>query len=159
MRFCLLIIVASVLLTSCDKARVYEFDHDFADRTWKVKDMPAFEFEIVDTLAFYNVYYRIRNSSDYPYSRIFVQYSLQNPAKAETAKKLISNYLFDQKTGIPMGSSGIGDVFDHQFLLLPKYKFKQAGKQTIRLEQFMRTDTLRGIEAVGIRVEKVEVLN
>ena len=157
MRFCLLIIVASALLSSCDKARVFEFDHDFTDRTWKVKDIAVFEFEIVDSATSYNVYYRIRNSSDYPYSRIFVNYTLQNSAKAELAKKLISNYLFDQKTGMPLGSSGIGDAFDHQFLLLPKYKFNQAGKYTIMLEQFMRTDTLRGIEAAGIRVEKVEV--
>jgi gliding motility-associated lipoprotein GldH len=114
------------------------------------------EFEILDSVAHYNVYYRIRNSSDYPFARIFVQYSLLDAKKVEIQNKLLSSNLFDQRTGMPLGSSSIGDRFDHQFLILGKHKFHQLGKHLIRFEQFMRTDTLKGIEAVGVRVEKFE---
>lgn len=146
-----------LLFAACDNSRVYELDHDFAGRTWQVKDKPEFEFDITDSVQLYNVYYKIRNSSDYPFSRIFVQYNLIDPKKVDVQNKLLSNNLFDQKTGMPLGSSSIGDKFDHQFLILGKYKFNRIGKHTIKFEQFMRTDTLPGIEALGVRVEKVRV--
>ena len=62
--------------------------------------------------------------------------------------------LFDAKTGKPLGKSGIGDLYDHRFILLNNYKFKNKGKYRIVFEQFMRMDTLPGIMAVGLRVEK-----
>jgi gliding motility-associated lipoprotein GldH len=141
-------------LAGCDKSRVYETDRDFADRSWKAKDSIKFEFEVGDSTQQYNLYYRIRNSNDYPYSRLFVRYSLAHLGKTEIMPTLVSNYLFDQKTGVPLGSSGIGDTFDHQFLLKGKMKFNHQGKHSLMLEQFMRLDTLSGIEAVGLRVEK-----
>ena len=67
---------------------------------------------------------------------------------------MVNNTLFDPKTGKPLGQSGIGDVFDHQFKLQENYKFDNIGEHTIQLQQYMRKDTLMGIYAVGIRIEK-----
>jgi gliding motility-associated lipoprotein GldH len=67
--------------------------------------------------------------------------------------------LFHEKTGEPFGSSGLGYVFEHQFPLLENYTFKNPGKYTMRFEQFMRTDTLKGVLSVGIRVEKSQNSN
>lgn len=143
-----------LILAGCDKSRVYEKDQDFINLSWTVKEIPVFEFEIKDTLQTYNIYYRVRNSSDYPFARIFIKYNLTDPSNKAVDSKLVSNYLFDQKTGIPLGSSAIGDRFDNQFLILAKQKFHQLGKHKVSFEQFMRTDTLKGIEAIGVRVEK-----
>ena len=144
------------LLLACDERRVYEDSQDFGERTWKVVDKPQFEFAIKDTVKRYNLYCNIRNSLEYPYARLFVHYALRDSAGTELQKKLISGFLFDQKTGQPQGSSGLGDVFDHQFLLLSDYEFKQPGKYRLELEQFMRMDTLQGILSVGVRIETVK---
>jgi gliding motility-associated lipoprotein GldH len=69
-------------------------------------------------------------------------------------RALMTEYLFDAKTGKPFGKSGIGDLYDHRFLLLKNYQFKSKGKYRMKFEQFMRTDTLPGILAVGLRVER-----
>jgi gliding motility-associated lipoprotein GldH len=71
----------------------------------------------------------------------------------------MTEFLFDAKTGKPFGKSGIGDLYDHQFLLLQDYQFITAGKYHLELEQFMRQDTLPGILAVGVRVEKAKPAN
>jgi gliding motility-associated lipoprotein GldH len=63
--------------------------------------------------------------------------------------------LFDQKTGRPNGSSGLGDLFDHRISLLSNYHFERPGAYTVSLEQFNRRDTLQGVLAVGVRVELV----
>jgi gliding motility-associated lipoprotein GldH len=142
-----------LFLAGCDSNRVFEDYNEFDDRTWKVTDPVVFEFQIKDASKKYNLYYNVRNSLEYPYARIFVQYSLTDSIGTELTKKLTSNFLFDQKTGRPLGRSGLGDVLDNQFLLLSNQSFKTEGTYRFRLDQFNRQDTLRGVLAVGLRVE------
>lgn len=140
---------------ACDSNRLYETNVEFKNRSWNVSEKVSVEFEISDTVEHYNLYFNVRNSLDYPYSRIFVNYNLQDPTGMELAKKMIGENLFDQKTGEPFGQSGIGDLYDHQFPLLTDYVFHKTGKYKITFEQFMRQDTLQGVLAVGARVEKL----
>ncbi|NOT74619.1 MAG: gliding motility lipoprotein GldH [Cyclobacteriaceae bacterium] len=144
-----------LVLGSCDSNRLYEDNVEFSDRSWKVIEEPRFEFIIPDTTSQYNIYYNVRNSLEYPYARIFVTYHLYDSTGKELSRKLINNDLFDQKTGKPFGDSGLGDLFDHQFPILQKNKFNYKGKFSIKLDQLMRQDTLKGVIAIGVRVEKV----
>lgn len=155
MRILVVIIALMFTIVACDDNRVYDDYIDFEDGQWLVQYKPSFEFEISDTQQQYNVYANIRNASSYPESRFFFQYVLHDSLQVLN-KKLESMYLFDHKTGKPFGSSGLGDIYDHELLLLKDYSFKQAGKYSVEFEQFMRKDTLQGILAVGLRVEQVE---
>ena len=149
-----LLAALAIFLSACDKKRIYEKNFDFENRYWLVKDQPEFEFSINDAAVRYNLYCDIRNEVSYPKTNLYLTYYLRDSTTL-LQKKLISNLLFDEKTGQPFGTSGLGDVYDHRVPLLTGYTFKHPGKYTITLEQFMRLDTLRGILAVGIRVEKV----
>lgn len=141
------------LLWSCDSNRLHEKNYDFEDQAWLSSDQPAFDFDVTDTVKAYNLYCNIRNSIDYPYSRIFINYSLQDSTGASLSKNMISAFLFEEKTGKPLGSSGLGDVYDQQVLILKNLQFKKTGRYRLKYEQFMRTDTLKGILAVGFRLE------
>jgi gliding motility-associated lipoprotein GldH len=66
----------------------------------------------------------------------------------------MNEFLFDASSGEPFGNSGLGDIYDHQFLLLKDYQFKKPGKYVMTFEQLMRTDTLQGVLAVGLRIER-----
>lgn len=156
MRIFLSIVAISMVWFSCDSKRVFEDNIEFRDRNWKIAEPVQFEFQIVDTTRKYNLLMNIRNSLDYPYARIFVNYNLQKKDSSSLNKQMIAEYLFDQKTGKPFGTSGIGDIYDHQFPILKNYSFKKSGVYTIRLTQFMRMDTIPGILAVGVRVEHSE---
>ncbi|HRI78245.1 MAG TPA: gliding motility lipoprotein GldH [Cyclobacteriaceae bacterium] len=148
-----LLVNLTLIVTSCDSQRVYEDQTEFQDRSWKVTEEPRFNFTIPDTVARYNIYYNVRNSLSYPYARIFVTFHLYDSLGKELSENLVNNDLFDQKTGAPFGSSGLGDLYDHQFLLLKHHRFHARGNYSIKLDQMMRKDTLQGILAVGIRVE------
>ncbi|MEQ8423503.1 MAG: gliding motility lipoprotein GldH [Cyclobacteriaceae bacterium] len=143
-------------MVSCDQARIYEQHVDFEEKAWVVNNQPRFEFEIKDHTRNYNLYYTVRNSLDFPFSRIFVTYSLADSTGAQLKKDLLSAYLFDQKTGEPQGASGLGDLYDHRFPIVTNYHFERPGKYTVILEQFNRRDTLQGVLAVGVRVEFAE---
>ncbi len=151
MRVVLFVLIFFVLI-SCDSNRVYENNIDFKDRLWKIAEPANFEFQIADTAKKYNLLMDVRNSIDYPYARLFVNYELKKDSLS-FSKELVSVYLFDQKTGKPFGKSGIGDIYDHQFFLMKNYSFKKAGQYQMGLQQFMRQDTIPGILAVGLRVE------
>jgi len=147
-----LLLAIVVLLNCCDNSRVYEKNHDFTERQWLVNEKPSFEFIVANSQS-YNLYCNLRNGITYPYSRIFITYTLKDSLGTELKKEMINSFLFDEKTGKPNGSSGLGDIYDQQFLLLKDYSFSQPGKYTVQFEQFMRTDTLQGVLAIGLRVE------
>jgi gliding motility-associated lipoprotein GldH len=154
MRAFLVLLIAAVLLFGCDDTRVYEQISDFESRQWIITEKPQFEFTIDDVNERYNLYSNIRNSVSYPYSRFFLTYYLQDSTGAEIKKELVGEHLFDASTGRPYGRSGIGDLYDHRFLLLKDYQFQNKGKYRVVFEQFMRMDTLPGILSVGLRVER-----
>jgi gliding motility-associated lipoprotein GldH len=154
MRIVGVLIVLGVMAAACDDTRVYEKYVDFDQRYWVVNEKPEFEFQIADTSRKYTIYSNVRNSVSYPWSRLFVTYYLQDSTGRDIRKDLINEYLFDVRSGKPFGESGLGDIYDHQFLLLKDYRFSQPGKYKVKFEQFMRTDTLQGILAVGLRVEQ-----
>jgi gliding motility-associated lipoprotein GldH len=153
MRWIAPFLLAACLLLSCDNHHVYHAYQDLEKREWRVADKREFVFDISDHQKNYNLYFEVRNATDYPYSRLFVNYTLMDSTGKNLDQKLLQEYLFDAKTGQPFGRSGLGDLYDHQFLLKQNYKFPYRGSYKIKFEQFMRVDTLQGIVAVGLSIE------
>lgn len=141
------------VLFSCDSDRLFEQNITLENRYWRMDEPVTFDFKVEDSSKPYTIYYNVRNSLEYPYARLFVQYTLSDSTGLPIDKKLNSQFLFDQKTGQPLGQSGVGDVFDHQFLIIEKHVFDYPGKYQLKIEQYNRQDTLRGILAVGARIE------
>jgi gliding motility-associated lipoprotein GldH len=156
MRSLFIFLSAAVLLSACDDGRVFEKNYDFENRYWLANDQPSFQFNITDTSAQYNLFCNVRNTVSFPYSRIFIKYYVDDSLAAPTEKRLIEKFLFDKSTGKPQGSSGLGDIYDQRILLMQNHRFPHAGKYKVKFEQFMRMDTLPGILAVGLRVEKAQ---
>ena len=141
-------------LVACDPARVYETNTDFDNAMWLAGDTAKFEFAIEDTAATYNVILNVRNSLDFETARLFVNYSLRDSTTTPLRKRLIEQNLFDIRTRAPFGESGLGDIYEHRILIEPKIKFPTKGKYNVKISQMMRTDTLREVLSVGIRVER-----
>lgn len=157
MRIVTVFFLLAMVFAACDETRVYDKNHDFEERFWLVSDTAIFDFDISDTTQHYNLYCNVRNSVAYPYSRLFLNYYLGDSTGKVIRKNLAQTYLFDQKTGKPMGTSGLGDIYDQRVLLLNNYDFPYQGKYKVWFEQYMRKDTLEGILAIGLRVEKTKL--
>lgn len=150
-------IVVLGLLCACSDNRLFEDYVDFEDRYWAVSNQPVFEFSIADTVPSYSIYCNLRNAESYPFADFRFTYTLTDSTGRVIDKRLVSEFLFDKKTGKPFGDSGLGDIYDHQFLLIKEHRFVAGGKYSVKFEQFMRRDTLDGILAVGLRVEQAQV--
>ena len=154
-----LIIVLGLLIIGCDTSRVAEENVDFEARTWNVDSIVSLNFSIEDIESPYTLSMNLRNTSDYPWQRIFVGYwlkdSLGNTLLTNTSelRKLESFPLFDPKTGVPLGK-GLGDIFEHRFVLTDSLQFKEEGKYIIEFQQYMRDEDLKGVVSVGYRIER-----
>ena len=112
----------------------------------------TFSFDIEDTERRYNLLGTFRNASSYPFYNLYFQYTLQDSTGNVLRQELKQVDLFDPKTGEPHGS-GLGDLFDHSFVLEENYEFQNPGTYSLSFEQYMRRDTLPFILSVGARVE------
>src|SRR5690606_34743031 len=110
-------------LYSCDSSRIYDQNHDFEGRQWLASEEPSFEFTVTDTSTGYDLYTSIRNESTYPNANLYYEYTLMDSLSNVLEKKLLSQFLFEQTTGKPLGSTVLGDIFDHRFLILDNYRF------------------------------------
>lgn len=139
-------------MSSCDVNRVYEKNSDLEGRIWLEDSMIEFDVRLDDASLPYNLYTNVRNGSAYSFYNLYVQYAIVDSTGREIKKSLENLILFDPKTGEPYGS-GLGDVFDHQIPILNNYYFPDEGSYKVRLQQYMRRDTLEEVYSVGVRVE------
>lgn len=157
MKGLLLWIFAGLLFISvgCDSQRVFEGKKDYSDRYWVFNNPAEFEFEISDPDKSYNLLVNIRNTSKYEYQNIYLQYYLEDSTGRLISKELKNIQLFNPITGVPLGN-GLGDLFDIEKPFLEDYTFEHSGKYKLRIDQFMRQDSLPEILSVGLRVEYAE---
>jgi gliding motility-associated lipoprotein GldH len=144
-----------VIISGCDSQSIYKAKKDFSEKYWAFNDPAEFEFEILETDKPYNLHFNIRNTSKYQYQNIYIQYYLEDSTGMLITKELKNVQLFNSVTGMPLGE-GIGDILDIEKTFLEDYTFSNPGKYKLRLDQFMRQDTLPEILSVGLRVEMAE---
>jgi len=152
----LISLVFILLFVSCDPARVYETNRDFEGALWPLADTALFTFNISDTSLQYNIWINVRNSNDFKTSRLFLKYSLADSSNNPLRNRMLEEALFNKKTGEPFGSSGLGSIYVHRFLVESNINFPAQGRYSVKLNHMMRTDTLQEILSIGARVEKVQ---
>lgn len=151
----LILVILFFIVSSCDSNSVFEGKKDFTDRYWVFDNPAEFEFEINETDKTYNLLFNIRSTAKYPYQNIYLQYYLEDSTGRLLSKDLKNIQLFDSKTGLPFGK-GLGDLYDIKKIFLEQYSFSNNGKYKLRIDQFMRQDSLAEIMSVGLRVEYAE---
>ncbi len=140
------------VLIGCDSNRIYEDYNDMEDAFWHLDSVQSFSFEIPDSSKLYNIKGSFRNTTSYPFYNLYFQYTISDSLGNTLTEKLKEVDLFDSKSGEPLGN-GLGDLFDHSFILEESYQFPGNGTYSISFIQYMRRDTLPYILSVGTRVE------
>lgn len=139
-------------VVSCNSDSIYEENIDFDDKVWVANDTLNFTFKVENSKDNYDVFYNIRNTITYPFQNLYINYTLENQTGDTLAQDLINMTLFDPKTGKPFGK-GLGDIFSHQFEIMSQYQFPDTGVYHIKLNQFMRRDSLPEVLSVGVSVK------
>lgn len=151
---CFLVSLLYIVL-GCDSKKVFEGKKDFSEKYWVFNNPAEFEFEIDELDKSYNLLVSVRNTSGYQYQNIYLQYYLEDSTGRLLSNELKNIQLFNAKTGTPLGK-GLGGLHDIEKTFLENHTFTSKGKYRLRIDQFMRQDSLPEIVSVGLRVEFTE---
>lgn len=149
----LLISLCAMILSSCDRSRVYEKNIKISNYEWDMNNVLKFEVPITDTIRTYNMYFNMRNASGYSFSNLFLFFTVHSPAGTQE-RDTVEIKLADE-TGKWLGD-GLGDIWDNQVLFKKNFRFPVAGTYVFEMEQAMRVNPLSYIMDAGIRIEYAE---
>jgi len=137
---------------ACTSNDVYFQYQSVAQKGWGKDSLCRFDIPITDTIATYNVYVNVRNRGEYPYQNLWIFLNKTTPDSIES-KDSIECYLADQR-GKWLGK-GLGTILEMPVLYQQNVKFKKAGTYHYKIVHGMRDSVLKGINDIGMRVEKV----
>ncbi len=144
-------ILPLLFLSACGPGTFFEDYKPVGDNGWHKDSAVVFHVVLKDTVHPFNVYVNIRNRGNYPNSNIWLFVSIKSP-DGRLLKDTVEFILADS-SGKWKGS-GIGDLFDNQFVYKKDVYFPVPGEYLFSVRQGMREKELQGIRDIGIRLEK-----
>jgi gliding motility-associated lipoprotein GldH len=148
----ILIFTVLLFLLACNSKVVYTNSHAMAGETWNLMDIPVFKVPITDTLNSNNVFFTIRNGSSYPFRNIYLFVSTTSPDGKRITDTLQYN-LADEK-GKWYGK-GFGDIHELNLPYKSNVFFPRKGIYEFKIQHGMRTENLKGVYDIGLRIEKI----
>ena len=112
--------------------------------------MSRSKVDITDSMAYYNMYIHLRNTTDFETQNFYVFMKTQYPDGHSEQDTL--GFIVCDKFGKWTGK-GQGRIKDNMFLFQPKIRFPRTGTYTFTVTQGMRTDKVKGISDFGITLE------
>lgn len=120
---------------------------------WTHADSVDFTFTNTDTLAPINLVFGLRVNDAFRYRNAWVQFKVKTPTGGETTS--LREFVLAQPDGTwNVERSGGGYGFEQ--VLIGNVRLQEFGDYRIRAIQFMREDSLRGVEEVRFTVEPFE---
>ena len=159
LRSSILFLLATMLLISCDKKRVFDEYKSVGDN-WKKDSIVTFNFKQTDTTKLYNLFVNIRDNNDYQFNNLYLIVGLERPdgmMKTDTLQYQMTN-----PDGTLLGE-GFTDVRNSKLFYKEKMRFNKAGDYKVHIQQAVRqtgkvngVDALQGVTEVGFRVESID---
>ncbi|MFP4555369.1 MAG: gliding motility lipoprotein GldH [Bacteroidales bacterium] len=148
------IVAALVMLAAaCSENVIYEANVDIPKETWSADSTANFMVNIEDTSSVFNIHINLRNTTSYPNSNLYLFVQTISPSGA-VLRDTVEYFLADSK-GKWLGK-GFGSIRDNRFLYKQYIRFPEDGTYTFGIQQGMRSDNLKGVSSIGMRVEKVK---
>lgn len=144
----LLLFVLGLLLQSCDRKYLVDLNMEVAANNWAYAKSLKAPIEIKEIGPAYNVYFKLRHTTAYRYSNLYVMVHLKGPGLNKHTRY---QFKVANLNGQWLGK-GSGDIYTYTFPLLTDYRFTKPGKYEIEIEQNMRDNPLTGISDVGLSV-------
>ena len=134
---------------SCTRTAYYE-KYQTIEPQWDKNKEYFFIYEITDNSVSYNLSLEIRNNNLYPYQNLWLFCAEEHP-EGLVLRDTIECMLADNF------GKWIGPGISIYHLSIPvrtNYNFPHTGQYTFYIRHGMRDDRLKGIEQIGLRIEK-----
>lgn len=150
-----ILILAAILLFSCDKKRVFD-EYKSVGSAWHKDSIVTFDLPVLDSTKRYNLFVNLRDNNNYPFNNLFLIVAIEMPngfTKVDTLEYQMAN-----PDGTLLGN-GFSDIKESKLYFKAGVKFR--GKYKVHIKQAVResgkipgVQELKGITDVGFRIEQ-----
>ncbi len=148
-KFFLVIFTLLASLMGCRSDYQIDTNESIPENNWTYAKTAKTTLEVKDPQQAYQVEFKLRHTSAYRYSNLFVVMTLKGEGLYKNTRY---QFKLAKADGEWLGK-GSGDIFSYSFPLLKDHRFAKAGKYEISIEQNMRDNPLLGISDIGIRIK------
>ena len=145
--------IVILFLSSCDKNKIFDNYKSIPISGWEKDSLVTFNFNIESTNQKHNLYLNIRNKTSYNYRNLWLFIDIIEPDGA--AKKDTVEINIASPTGEWLGD-GFGELKTRVSIFRRNATFSKTGVHTIKIQQGMRENNLKGISDIGFMIEKTE---
>ena len=138
----------ALLCFSCQKKTVYSNYRSLDNARWAFKDPITFGCAIPDTNYTYNGYLHFSIYTDYPFRNVWFRYQLGKNQKEQKKQIMLAS-----KQGKWLGKGG-GRTRRYRIPLFQNRKIQTNDSFNMEVTQYMRVDTLKGINTIGFELCK-----
>lgn len=142
-----------ISLFACSEDLYFAQSVQLDDGMWSYDEKVVFDFEVNDTLVYYDLMLDIEHDVEYTYENIYVKIHTSFPT-GEKVSDEVSLQLADQLDQWQGKCSGTSCKVS--ILLQNRIFFKDLGQHKIEIEQFNRIDPLVGINELTLKIKEFE---
>ncbi|WP_318311157.1 gliding motility lipoprotein GldH [Flagellimonas crocea] len=158
----LLLLVAVLVLSSCNDLLVYSEYKPIKEGNWQMDEAVDFQFSELDSTQTYNMFINIRNDETFPFSNLFLITELEYPS-GNTVKDTLE-YRMAEPSGEWLGK-GFGSTKENKLWFKENIDFPNSGVYNVKISHAMRKNgdveglhILEGVTDVGLEIEKAPKL-
>lgn len=119
----------------------------FSNHIWLFQDSLQIRPIIEDTSQVHASWLELTVNEEYPYQNIFIREEIITPSDSSSFR--ILEFILMNEDGTWKNKPGMTGKVHFRFPLMEGVKFTQTGEWKINCTQYMRTDTLAGVEYVS----------
>ena len=145
-----------LFFTSCNQSFIYGNDVDINSSGWHKDSILVFKTDsLTDLPSIIKIGFNIRNNIDYYFSNTYLFIEINIPGEENSLKDTINHILMTPDGYWKDGVEG-GGIKESMVYYPYAIKSPPEGVYTIKVQQGMRDDILKGVVSIGSRIEKVE---
>lgn len=154
LKFILVLLAIVLVLQSCIDNHLIDTNTSVEENSWAYAKSIKEKVEIKDINKSYQFYFKLRHTTAYRYSNLYVIMHLRGTG---LNKHIRYQFKLARQDGRWIGK-GSGDIYANVFPLLSDFRFEKPGSYEVEIEQNMRDNPLVGISDVGVLVREKEAL-
>lgn len=146
-----------VIFTSCNQSFVFGEDIDINPKGWHKDSILVFYSDSLTELpSLIKIGFNIRNNIDYYFRNIYLFVEINIPGKEQPIKDTI-NHLLMTSEGYWVDEVKGGNIKESIAYYPYAIKNPPKGVYTMKIQQGMRDEVLKGIVSIGSRIERVDL--
>lgn len=148
-----ILILSGIFVFSLESCKERPLSHEYisiANGVWDVRDTCNFHINIQKADTEYDIYFYLRHTASYPFSNLWLfvdRIAPDNSVFSDTIACKVADYTGKWK------ASGVGSIMTLTIPYQERYQFSQSGDYQYRIRHGMRTETLEGVQAIGLKVD------